>query len=176
MTSESSRHVRGEAPVDGPASHPLMDETISLTREFVHRYWNGGTSWCAARLSDDFAWMGHRTTSPTHQRFVSPADGANRNRTTPRGTYVRAVPARCRPRDPVHRAGSYLVFGDPASLLVCAFKYQTRSSSTVAYKTWPSSVVSDTCAMRLMRTMALASWHRRAMSPPPSGSVNKNTI
>ncbi|MFQ9180459.1 MAG: hypothetical protein ACLR3C_11530 [Eggerthella lenta] len=58
MTSESSRHVRGEAPVDDPASHPLMDETISLTREFVHRYWNGGTSWCAARLSDDFAWMG----------------------------------------------------------------------------------------------------------------------
>ena len=38
MISESSRHVRGEAPVDGPASHPLMDETISLTREFVHRY------------------------------------------------------------------------------------------------------------------------------------------
>ena len=58
VTSESSRHVRGEAPVDDPASHPLMDETISLTREFVHRYWNGGTSWCAARLSDDFAWMG----------------------------------------------------------------------------------------------------------------------
>ena len=42
MTSESSRHVRGEAPADGSASHPLMDETISLTREFVHRYWNGG--------------------------------------------------------------------------------------------------------------------------------------
>lgn len=34
MISESSRHVRGEAPVDSPASHPLMDETISLTREF----------------------------------------------------------------------------------------------------------------------------------------------
>ena len=64
MISESSRHVRGEAPVDGPASHPLMDETISLTREFVHRYWNGGTSWCAARLSDDFAWMGAQDDQP----------------------------------------------------------------------------------------------------------------
>mgnify|MGYP000214173944 FL=1 len=64
MTSESSRHVRGEAPVDDPASHPLMDETISLTREFVHRYWNGGTSWCAARLSDDFAWMGAQDDQP----------------------------------------------------------------------------------------------------------------
>ena len=28
VISESSRHVRGEAPVDGPASHPLM---------YVHR-------------------------------------------------------------------------------------------------------------------------------------------
>ena len=64
MTSESSRHVRGEAPADGSASHPLMDETISLTREFVHRYWNGGTSWCAARLSDDFAWMGAQDDQP----------------------------------------------------------------------------------------------------------------
>ena len=177
MTSESSRHVRGEAPVDGPASHPLMDETISLTREFVHRYWNGGTSWCAARLSDDFAWMG----AQDDQSDLS-SDSFRRQMEQIAIERPRVV-LMCEQYLPVAAqetlcivAGSYLVFGDPASLLVCAFKYQTRSSSTVAYKTWPSSVVSDTCAMRLMRTMALASWHRRAMSPPPSGSVNKNTI
>lgn len=50
------------------------------------------------------------------KRFVSPADGANRNRTTPRGTYVRAVPARCRPRDPVHRGRELPGFRRPGIL------------------------------------------------------------
>ena len=116
MTSESSRHVRGEAPADGSASHPLMDETISLTREFVHRYWNGGTSWCAARLSDDFAWMGAQDDQPDLS-----SDSFRRQMEQIAIERPRVV-LMCEQYLPVAAqetlcivAGSYLVFGDPAS-------------------------------------------------------------
>ena len=93
-----------------------MDETISLTREFVHRYWNGGTSWCAARLSDDFAWMG----AQDDQSDLS-SDSFRRQMEQIAIERPRVV-LMCEQYLPVAAqetlcivAGSYLVFGDPAS-------------------------------------------------------------
>lgn len=40
------------------ATRSLQDAALSLTREFVHRFWDADLAWCQARMAEDFTWIG----------------------------------------------------------------------------------------------------------------------
>ena len=80
-----------------------------------------GTSWCAARLSDDFAWMGTED-APARliKRFVSAGRWSRSQSNDPsRGSYIASSTCPLPPRRPCASWQGYLVFGDPASGRLC---------------------------------------------------------
>lgn len=40
------------------ANRSLQDAALSLTREFVHRFWDADLAWCRTCLTADFTWIG----------------------------------------------------------------------------------------------------------------------
>lgn len=40
------------------ATYSLQAAALSLTREFVHRFWDADLAWCQAHIAEDFAWIG----------------------------------------------------------------------------------------------------------------------
>lgn len=43
---------------DSPDANPFVGEALLLTKELVHRFWNGEVAWCVDRLAEDFLWIG----------------------------------------------------------------------------------------------------------------------
>lgn len=102
-------------------AYPLADEALSLTKEFVHRFWNGEVAWCVDRLAEDFLWIGAQ-----EDQSIVPRDEFRRQmeeitRTRPRVVLAneRYVPIVANATLCV-TAGSYLGFSDPASGQVLA--------------------------------------------------------
>ena len=106
---------------DASGASSFVDEALSLTKEFVHRFWNGEVAWCVDRLAEDFLWIGAQ-----EDQSIVPRDEFRRQmvaitRTRPRVVLAneRYVPIVASEAFCV-TAGSYLGFSDPSTGQVLA--------------------------------------------------------
>lgn len=98
------------------AAGPFAEEALSLTREFVHRFWNGGTEWCVDHLAENLLWIGAQDGQLIASRKAFRCQMESIMATRPRVVLMRERYAPIAVQDPICVvAGSYLGFSDPAS-------------------------------------------------------------
>lgn len=92
-----------------------------MTKEFVHRFWNGEVAWCVDRLAEDFLWIGAQEDQSIVPRDEFRCQMEEITRGRPRVVLAneRYVPVAAAAELCV-TAGSYLGFSDPSSGQVLA--------------------------------------------------------
>ncbi len=110
--------------IDVSAEREGESEVLALSREFLHRFWEGDTAWCFNALAPDFLWIGAQCEQFCMDRDTFHVVHAQVMRQIP-GIVIIDEEYRCLPLDAENLFVvllQYLAYTDPASTMIAADK------------------------------------------------------
>lgn len=109
---------------DAAGGRDGQSEVLALSREFVHRFWDGDIEWCFGCLAPEFSWIGAQCEQFDMARDTFRVVHAQVAREIP-GIILADEEYRCLPlpaRDVFVVVGQYLAYTDPTSGMIAADK------------------------------------------------------